>query len=122
MNIKIAFTEDPVFVLSIAGEFLTSQPVRHNLILSILHARVAQPEPGRYWMALHDAEDRAVGVVLQSPLNFPATLTPMEPCAIAAMVDAIAESRVTLPEVNGEAATAAGFAGQWTEKCKSAAA
>jgi len=121
MNIKIAFTEDPVFVLSTAGRFLAAQPVLHNLILSILHARVERPELGRYWVALDDAEDRVVGVILQSPITFPATLTPMEPCAITAMVDAIAEAGVSLPGVNGEAATAAGFAGQWTEKCKSAA-
>src|SRR5205823_11152645 len=35
-------------------------------------------------------------------------------------VDAIAEAGVTLPGVNGDAATAASFAGQWSERCKSA--
>jgi predicted GNAT family acetyltransferase len=40
----------------------------------------------------------------------------------AAMVDAIAAtSEVSLPGVNGEAATAAGFAGHWSERRKSAA-
>jgi predicted GNAT family acetyltransferase len=39
-----------------------------------------------------------------------------------ALVDAIAEAGVTLPGVNGDAATAANFAGQWSERCKSAAA
>jgi predicted GNAT family acetyltransferase len=39
-----------------------------------------------------------------------------------ALVDAIAEAGVTLPGVNGDAATAASFAGQWSERCKSAAA
>jgi|SRR5215472_2181094 len=121
MNIEVAFTEDPVVVLRIAGEFLTSQPALHNLILSILYARVARPDPGRYWVALDGAQERVLGVVLQSPLTFPATLTPMQTCAITALVAAIAEAGVSLPGVNGEAATAAGFAGQWTEKCKSAA-
>ena len=37
-----------------------------------------------------------------------------------AMVDAIAEAGVTLPGVSGDAATAARFAGQWSERCKSA--
>lgn len=119
MDIKIAFSEDPALVLSKAGEFLVSKPVLHNLILSLLGARLTQPEPGRYWVAMDG--DKAVGVVLQSPLTFPATLTPMESGAVAAMVDAIAEAGVTLPGVNGDAATAASFAGQWTERCKSAA-
>src|SRR5262249_10534436 len=100
--------------------FLSSKAVEHNLILTILHARVAHPEPGRYWIALQ-GEKTVVGVVLQSPLEYPATVTPMEPQAVSAMVDAIAEAGVTLTGVNGDAATAASFAGQWSERCKSAA-
>jgi len=119
MDVKIDFYEDPVSVLDKAGEFLASQPVSHNLILSILQSRVAQPEPGRYWVAME--RDRAVGVVLQSPLSFAATLTPMDRQVATAMVDAIAEMDVALPGVNGEAATAAAFAGYWSERRKSGA-
>ena len=120
MELKVLFSEDPAFVLRRADEFLSSEPVLHNLILSILHSRVAQGDPGRYWIALHGEE--TVGVVVQSPLEYPATLTPMGPRAVMALVDAIAEAGVTLPGVNGDAATAASFAGQWSERCKSAAA
>ena len=63
-------------------------------------------------------QDDTVGVVVQSPLTFPATLTPMEPPVAAAMADAIAESGIALPGINGEAATAAMFAGQWSERSK----
>ncbi len=119
MELKVLFSEDPAFVLRKADRFLSSEPVLHNLILSILHARVAEGDPGRYWIAVQ--EEEAVGVVVQSPLEYPATLTPMEPRAVLAIVDAIAESGVTLAGVNGEAATAASFAGQWSERCKSAA-
>jgi predicted GNAT family acetyltransferase len=45
----------------------------------------------------------------------------MESRAVLAMVDEIAEAGVTLHGVNGDAATAASFAGQWSERCKSAA-
>lgn len=119
MELKVLFSEDPAFVLSRAGVFLSSQPVLHNLILSLLHARVAQGDPGRYWMAVQ--QDEIVGVVVQSPLTFPATLTPMEPSVAMAIADAIAEAGVALPGVNGEAAAAATFAGQWSERSKSAA-
>jgi len=119
MELKVLFSEDPAFVLRRADEFLSSKPVVHNLVLSILHARVAHAHPGRYWMAL-SGEKTVVGVVVQSPLEFPATLTPMEPRVVLAMVDAIAEAGVTLPGVNGDAATAAIFAGQWSERYKSA--
>lgn len=119
MGINVLFSEDPAFVLNRAGVFLSSQPVLHNLILTILHARVAQGDPGRYWMAVQ--REDTVGVVVQSPLTFPATLTPMEPPVTTAMADAIAEAGVALPGINGEAATAALFAGQWSERSKSAA-
>lgn len=119
MTVKIVYSEDPASVLNHAGKFLASQPALHNLILSILQARVARPEPGRYWIALEG--DKAVGVALQSPLSFAATLTPMDSKAVAVLVDAIVEAGVSLPGVNGEAATAATFAGQWTERSKSAA-
>jgi uncharacterized protein len=120
MELKVLFSEDPAFIIRRAGKFLSSEPVLHNLILSILHSRVAQGDPGRYWIALHGEE--TVGVVVQSPLEYPATLTPMGPRAVMVLVDAIAEAGVILPGVNGDAATAASFAGQWSERCKSAAA
>lgn len=41
--------------------------------------------------------------------------------AVAAAVDAIVGARVFLPGVNGEAAVAARFAGQWTERHGTAA-
>src|SRR5580692_7872332 len=119
MELKVTFSDDPAMVLRRAGVFLASQPVLHNLVLSILHARAALGDPGRYWTAIQ--QDRIVGVVIQSPLTFPATLTPMEPLGATAMADAIAEAGIALPGVNGEAATAARFAGQWSERTKSAA-
>jgi uncharacterized protein len=119
MELKVLFSEDAAFVLKSAGEFLSSEPVLHNLILTILHARAAQGDPGRYWIAFRGQQ--AVGVAVQSPLDYPATLTFIDPQAVPAMVDAIAEAGVALPGVNGDAATAAIFAGQWSERCKSAA-
>ncbi len=113
------FSEDPAFVLTRAGEFLSSEPVLHNLILTILHSNIAHRDPGRYWIALH--AEKPVGVVVQSPLDFPATMTPMQPRTVRAMVDSISEAGVALPGVNGDAATSASFAGQWSERCKSAA-
>ncbi len=119
MEFKVLFSEDPGLVLRSAEEFLSSEPVLHNMILSILHARLASGDPGRYWIAFHG--EKALGVVLQSPLDFPVTLTPMESRAVLAIVDAIAQAGVTLPGVNGDAATAASFAGQWSERSKSGA-
>lgn len=119
MELKVLFSDDPAFVLNRAGVFLSSKPVLHNLILTILHARVSEGVPGRYWMAIH--QDAIVGLVIQSPLTFPATMTPMESPVSTAMADAIGKAGIALPSVNGDAATVAAFAGQWSEGTKSAA-
>jgi uncharacterized protein len=119
MAVEVVLSEDPRWALTEAGVFLASDPVLHNLILTLLQERLAYPEPGRYWMAKDG--DIVVGVAFQSPLDFAATLTPMRPEVVAAVVDAIVEAGVTLPGVIGEAATAARFAGQWTERRGSAA-
>lgn len=118
MTVNIVFTEDPAEVLTRAGSFLVSEPVHHNLLLTLLHARVRSKEAGRYWMAFEG--DKAAGVVLQSPTTYPAVLSPMKTQVIAPLVETIA-AKVTLAGINGEAATAAAFAGQWTERCKAAA-
>jgi uncharacterized protein len=119
MDIKVRVYEDPRSFSAAAGEFLRSRPVLHNLILTIVDRRLTEVEPGHYWVAFRGAE--VVGVALQSPLTYPATLVPMEPEVAAAVVDAIADAGVSLPGVNGEVATAASFAGRWTERRKSAA-
>jgi len=80
---------------------------------------MAHPQPGRYWLARKDGD--VAGLVLQSPLDFPANLTPMPSDVAAAMVDHIVDSAVKLPGVSGDAATAARFAGHWTERTKAAA-
>ncbi len=116
MAIAVTFSDDPAWVLAEARGFLAFDPVRNNVILTLLHERVAHREPGRYWVATEGSQ--VAGVVFQSPLNFPATLTPMKPAAVIAVVDAIADARVELPGVSGDAATAAIFAGQWTEHHK----
>ena len=118
MEIEVVFTEDPAFVLRVARVFLASQPVSHNLVLSLLNARTTHPEPGRYWLATEDK--RVVGVILQSPLTFGATLTPMNGRAVEAMVSAIVDAGVSLPGIHGDATTAANFAGHWSERRKSA--
>ncbi len=119
MAVNVAFSDDPARVLAEAGPFLESEPVLHNVILSLLQERVATPQPGRYWVA--SSSDTAQGVVFQSPLTYDAVITPMPSDAVTALVDAIVAADVALPGVVGDATTAARFAGEWTEGAKSAA-
>jgi predicted GNAT family acetyltransferase len=119
MAAEVRLLDDPVSALAISHEFLRERPIEHNLILTLLEQRIADPTPGRYWIVSEG--DQVIGVVFQSPLDFLATLTPMSDAAIRAAVEAIANAKITLPGVNGEVGTAARFAGHWTELTKSAA-
>ncbi len=116
MSIAVHTSDDPASVLDVAGTFLESDPVQHNLILTLLQTRVEHPEAGRYWMAVEEHD--VIGVVFQSPLDHSATLTPMSHEAVRAVVDVIADEGVELPGVSGEAATVAQFAGAWSERTR----
>lgn len=116
MSITVHTSDNPAAVLDVAGTFLASDPAQHNLILTLLHVRVEHPEAGRYWMAVEEHD--VIGVVFQSPLDFHATSTPMSREAVRAVVDVIADEGVELPGVSGEAATAANFAGAWSERTR----
>jgi uncharacterized protein len=116
MAVVVEASDKPGEVLARADAFLASRPVAHNLVHTLLCARVDLPEPGRYWTAVESGE--VVGVALHSPPDLPATLTPMPAPAVDAVVTAIAaagETGIDPPGVTGDAATAAGFAGRWTE-------
>jgi predicted GNAT family acetyltransferase len=119
MRSEVAWTDSPERVLEEAGPFLQSDPIRHNVILTLLEARIAAPQPGNYWIVRLDGD--VVGVALQSPTDFRATVTPMARPAVTALVEAIVDQGAPVPGVNGEAATIARFAGHWTERTRSAA-
>jgi predicted GNAT family acetyltransferase len=117
-RVEILATDNPHVVLERAEGLLTRDPVANNVMLTLLHARVAEPLPGRYWV-VNPAE--CAGVVFQSPTVFPALVSPMRAESVDAAVETIAAAAIELPGVNGDAATAARFAGAWTEATKSAA-
>ncbi len=119
MTISVSFYQDAAAFSAAAGAFLRSRPVYHNLLLTLLDARLTRPEPGRYWLAARDGQ--VVGVVFQSPLDRSPVLAPMDLEIVEALVEAIADAGTVLPGVSGDAATAAGFAGRWTERCKTGA-
>lgn len=119
MAVTVYGTDDPSRVLEQAGSHLRGEPVLHNLIMTLLHARVARPEPGRYWIV--EEGGAPAGVVMQSPLTFFATCTPMTGAHVTAAVDAIVDGGTELPGIIGEVASAARFAGHWAERSGRAA-
>ena len=120
MTVEVCLTDDPVRAVALAGPFLESRPVEHHLILRLLQQRIARPEPGCYWVVA-DGED-VLGMGFQSPVDYFVTVTPMPSDAVDALVERVVADGGGAPGVSGEAATAARFAGQWTEHHGTAAA
>jgi len=114
MSLTVDATNDPRVALDRVGDYLRSRPVEHNVASTILHERVEHPVPGRYWWVSDD--DEVVGYAFQSPPTFKAGVTPMARRFIGPLVDRMADEAPALPGVIGEAATAAAFAGDWTER------
>ena len=105
-------TTDPAEVL------LATDPVRTNVVGTLLRQRSASGDAGRYWVV---RPDDPLGVGFQSPLNFSVSVTPMPDDAVDALVDAARDAGVVFPGVTGDAATASRFAGAWTERTRSSA-
>lgn len=99
--------------LAAAEPFLARRRVDHNMLLTILHDRVASPEPGRYWCVRDGRE--VCGFALQSPPDFSAALARVGSDVLALLVAAMVTDAPDLPGVIAEAGVAAGFAGQWAE-------
>jgi len=112
-GLQVLVTDNAAEVLAVAGTFLRSEPVQHNLVLTLLEERSARPEPGRYWTVVDRGE--VGGVAFQSPTTFHAAITPMRPGLVHALVESMAEAAPDLPGVFGDAGTASRFAGHWAE-------
>jgi hypothetical protein len=110
------FTEDASEALGACGPYLTSRPVEHNVLLTVLRRRIAEPTAGRYWWILD--QGAVVGIVMQSPLSFHGAVTPMTTLAAQTLVRVVSEEAPELPGIAGEAATAASFAGRWAEQLR----
>lgn len=110
---SVEATDDPGKALAHAGPFLARRPVDTNVLLSILNERIAHPEPGHYWTATSGAE--VVGFGLQSPVTFCAGLSPMASATAGELAGAVFDQVGHIPGVIGDAATAASFAGRWSE-------
>jgi GNAT superfamily N-acetyltransferase len=104
---------DATEALTATEAFLAEDPVRHNVVLDVMQERVHHREAGRYWWVTRAG--RVVGVALQSPSDRPASITPMDDDALTSLVATMATDAPGLPGVIGEARTAAGFAGRWSE-------
>ena len=114
MAINVHATDDAARVLTDARGFLASRPAEHNVVLTLLTQRAADPQAGRYWVA-HDGDD-VVGVAFLSPLDFFTSITPTAAEAVDGLVDAMSCDVPDLLGVIGDVSSAARFAGEWAAR------
>ena len=115
MPLQVIELADAVEARARAATFLTARPVEHNLLLTILEQSIEHSLGGTFWLVV-DGSD-VVGFALQSPPGMGAVLAPMD----VGVCHLLAES-ITIPlwRAVGDAATAAAFAGRFSECASSA--
>lgn len=113
MPVSTSFTDDPNEAFDVAAAFLRADPVRHNVICTLLDAAVAENTPVRFWWASIDDDVR--GAVFQSPGPFPAVASTMEDAVVAPLAASVgaAPQAETILAIGGPAADTARFAGEF---------
>jgi predicted GNAT family acetyltransferase len=117
--LSVAATDDAAAAMERAAPYLAAEPVRLNVIWSLLAQRAESGAPGRYWVL--EAGGCPEGIVLESPPGHVAAISPLGAEQAAALTEAIAAEGHRLSGVAGEACAAARFAGCWTERVATAA-
>src|SRR4051794_5708630 len=101
----VRFTTDAGEAWERNGAFLGADPVRNNVLCTLLAQRSAAGTPIRCW-SVDDG-----GVVFQSPETFPVELSTMTDDVAALLASAVAT--VGVPRAGGVASDAASFAGAY---------
>jgi ribosomal protein S18 acetylase RimI-like enzyme len=114
MSFVVHRSDDAGAAQAATHAFLAAEPARNNVILTLLDERTRHPEPGRYWWITEGTAVR--GLAMQSPVTFLSIMTALPVDAVAPLVATIADDAPELPGIVGDAATAATFAGCWTEQ------
>lgn len=106
-------TTDAEEAWTAAQHFLERYPVLNSVPITLLHQRLADDKPGRYWWVTDD--EAVVAFLPQTPLDRAPYLAGNTRVAVTTLATVIADSGVELPGVTGEAGAASAFAGQWAE-------
>jgi len=117
-DIVVEQVSEPAELLLRAQALLRTHRVANNLIAGVLERRVADSLDGHYWIALE--EERCCGCAVQAPAQMRLLLPRITPAVAIELASAIARSARPIPGVVADVATAAGFAGQWSESTRAA--
>lgn len=117
MAIDTFFTSEPATAQTAVGELLRGDPIRHNVLLTLLAARVASSTPIRFWWATVDGV--VGGALFQSPDDFPVSSSVLDPQVIEPLAEEVAAAvGKPINELDGTADSASRFAGAFATVTK----
>jgi FR47-like protein len=115
MTFRLAFTEDPTEFLDVAAEHLAENPIVTTVVSTITERAVREdaegkprPDHPRWWVSIHDADGRVVGVAMRTApfVPYPMFVLPMPDDAARVLAGALAARGEELTGVNGALPTA----------------
>lgn len=112
-GLEVRMTTDPAEALELAGPYLRTDPIEHNVCLTILEQRMKRPEGGNYWSVL-DA-GAVVSFMFRSPPTFKAGILAEPGPACRVLAEAAYKDAPELAGATGIATKTAAFAGEWSE-------
>lgn len=109
MTVDVRFTSDPNEALDRTRRYLHGDAVRHNVLCTLLAARIHHGEDIRYWWAVRDGQ--VLSAVFQSPVTAPALVATLQDDAVEPLASAVAAAIPAVEAANGFAADSSRFAG-----------
>jgi len=119
-HFKIEFQTSPSDTFAATETYLRSDPVKLNLLVTILTNMIENGKQGRFWIVRNET-DEIVGMGLQAPETRPMNITAMPPDAANQLAKFIHSQGFKLPGVGGDVDPSARFSGRWTELTNSGA-
>lgn len=110
MTYRLQFTADPAELLAAAADLLAADPVVTTVVSTVTERAVREdvegkprPDHPRWWVSVHDADDRVVGVAMRTApfAPYPVFVLPMPDDAARAVAEALVARDEDVTGVNG---------------------
>ena len=109
MSVTVSFTTDAAEAAKVTWAHLVQDPVRHNVMCTLLDGHQRRREPIRFWWAVDGAD--VCGAVFQAPVTYPALVSGLADRAVEPLAEALARADPPVDGINGVCDDSARVAG-----------
>lgn len=99
MSVSVHFTTDAAEGEQATSAYLQGEPVRHNVMCTLLDGHRRRREPVRFWWASDG--DEVCGAVFQAPVTYPAIVSALADRAVEPLAEALARAEPPIDGING---------------------